>query len=129
MGESSDLCRRGVREVRGVEYYGRNYGWAMRFRKSGKAFLSLYPGVAGPHRPDHSDGKAGRGGVGSPASQKGPGDRRGRPSLSGSRWLFVPVRFARDAAAVKRLVGVKLKSGVAEGAESQRDRLARSLGV
>jgi hypothetical protein len=25
-------------------FYGKNYGWALRFRKSGKALLSLYPG-------------------------------------------------------------------------------------
>ena len=25
-------------------FYGRNYGWALRFRKGGKALLSLYPG-------------------------------------------------------------------------------------
>jgi hypothetical protein len=26
------------------KYYGKNYGWALRFRKSGKALVSLYPG-------------------------------------------------------------------------------------
>lgn len=26
------------------KYYGRNYGWALRFRKGGKALVSLYPG-------------------------------------------------------------------------------------
>nr|MDO8080937.1 DUF3788 domain-containing protein [Candidatus Freyarchaeota archaeon] len=25
-------------------FYGKNYGWAVRFRKGGKALLSLYPG-------------------------------------------------------------------------------------
>src|SRR5512136_1601373 len=25
-------------------FYGKNYGWALRFRKGGKALLSLYPG-------------------------------------------------------------------------------------
>ena len=25
------------------KFYGKNYGWALRFRKSGKALLSLYP--------------------------------------------------------------------------------------
>jgi hypothetical protein len=26
------------------KYYGKNYGWALRFRKGGKALVSLYPG-------------------------------------------------------------------------------------
>jgi len=25
-------------------FYGKNYGWALRFRKAGKALLSMYPG-------------------------------------------------------------------------------------
>ena len=28
-------------------FYGKNYGWAMRFRKGGKALLSMYPGRGG----------------------------------------------------------------------------------
>lgn len=27
-----------------LKFYGKNYGWAVRFRRSGKALLSLYPG-------------------------------------------------------------------------------------
>jgi hypothetical protein len=27
-----------------LRFYGKNYGWALRFRKGGKALLSLYPG-------------------------------------------------------------------------------------
>lgn len=26
-----------------LRFYGKNYGWALRFRKSGKALVSLYP--------------------------------------------------------------------------------------
>ena len=26
------------------KYYGKNYGWALRFRKGGKALVSIYPG-------------------------------------------------------------------------------------
>ena len=27
-----------------LAFYGKNYGWAVRYRRSGKALLSLYPG-------------------------------------------------------------------------------------
>ena len=27
-----------------LKFYGKNYGWAMRYRKNGRALLSLYPG-------------------------------------------------------------------------------------
>jgi hypothetical protein len=32
------------RTKRDFPFYGRNYGWALRFRKAGKALLSMYPG-------------------------------------------------------------------------------------
>ena len=28
----------------GLAFYGKNYGWAVRFRRGGKALLSMYPG-------------------------------------------------------------------------------------
>ena len=32
-------------QVRGeFKFYGKNYGWAVRYRKGGKALVSLYPG-------------------------------------------------------------------------------------
>ena len=30
-----------------LKFYGKNYGWAVRYRKGGKAFISLYPGMDG----------------------------------------------------------------------------------
>lgn len=35
------------RVKRDLAFYGRNYGWAIRYRKAGKAFLSMYPGTGG----------------------------------------------------------------------------------
>ena len=32
------------RTKRDFAFYGKNYGWAVRFRKGGKALLSMYPG-------------------------------------------------------------------------------------
>jgi hypothetical protein len=32
------------RTKRDFAFYGKNYGWAVRFRKGGKALLSIYPG-------------------------------------------------------------------------------------
>ena len=35
------------RTKRGFAFYGKNYGWALRFRKAGKALLSMYPREGG----------------------------------------------------------------------------------
>jgi hypothetical protein len=91
----------------------------MRFRKSGKAFLSLYPGVEGLTVQIILTEEQ----VEQARALRLPRKVReivevAHPYAEG-RWLFVPVRFARDAAAVKRLVSVKLKSGVAKRREAK----------
>jgi hypothetical protein len=35
------------RTKRDFAFYGKNYGWALRFRKAGKALLSMYHGEGG----------------------------------------------------------------------------------
>lgn len=102
------------------KFYGKNYGWAMRFRKSGKAFLSLYPGVEALTVQIILTEEQ----VEQARALRLPRSVReivevAHPYPEG-RWLFVPVRFARDAAAVKRLVGLKLKSGVAKRRKAKR---------
>ena len=97
----------------------------MRFRKSGKAFLSLYPGVGGLTVQIILTEEQ----VERARALRLPRKVReivevAHPFPEG-RWLFVPVRFARDAAAVKRLVSVKLKSGVAKRRKAKRASLAR----
>jgi hypothetical protein len=51
IGSKKELWNNLVRFVEGnyrtkrdFAFYGRNYGWALRFRKAGKALLSMYPG-------------------------------------------------------------------------------------
>jgi hypothetical protein len=88
-------------------FYGKSYGWAVRFRKGSKALLSLYP----RHESftvqivlSKSQAKI--------ASRQDLGPRakailRETHEFPEGRWLFVPILSKRDLTDVKRLVTLK----------------------
>jgi hypothetical protein len=88
-------------------FYGRNYGWALRFRKSGKALISLYPA---------QNGFAVQVVLGEPEVQTALGMKIGQhirsiveaatPFAEG-RWLFIPVKSAQDIRDVQQLLTLK----------------------
>lgn len=78
-------------------FYGVNYGWAMRFRKGGKALLSLYPG---------KDSFVAQIVLGETSARKASGLKLGRNvrrvlentrQLADGRWLFIRVNSKKDA--------------------------------
>ncbi len=90
-------------------FYGKNYGWALRFRKGGKALLSLYP---------RKDGFTVQVVLGEAqvqeALQRGLGQNARRAIESATpfaegRWLFIPIDSDEDVEDVIRLL--KLKTG------------------
>jgi hypothetical protein len=93
------------------KFYGKNYGWALRFRKGGKALLSLYPtqscftvqvilgeAVAQATR-DLKLGKRVRQVI-----------ERAHPFSEG-RWLYIPIKSQKDMKDVQQLLAVKLGTG------------------
>ena len=91
-------------------FYGRNHGWALVFRKAGKALLGVFP-----------DREAVTALVVLPVAEAALAASldlqaavldivRGTPQLKDGRWLFLPVRSARDAADVERLVALKAEA-------------------
>ena len=106
-GELTRLLREQFKAREEFKFYGRNYGWALRFRKSGKALVSLYP--------------TGRSFtiqiiLGAAETRKARGLRLGKhveriideahPYPEG-RWLFIPVTSVRDIKDVERLLMLK----------------------
>jgi len=88
-------------------FYGKNYGWAVRFRKSSKALLSLYPQNGGfTAQIVLSKSQANE------AFNQHLGPRvkailREAHEFPEGRWLFVPIRSKRDLRDIKRLVILK----------------------
>jgi hypothetical protein len=92
-------------------FYGKNYGWALRFRKSGKALLSLYP---------RQGGFTVQIVLGEPQVQQallsgvGPAARKAIEAANAyaeGRWLFIPVETMQEVEEVKYLLGLKAKPG------------------
>ena len=88
-------------------FYGKNYGWALRFRKAGKALVSLYPGqdsftvqlIIGPTQAEEAFRLA----LGKNA-RKALEDAHPYPE---GRWLFIGVESEQDLADVQRLLTAK----------------------
>jgi hypothetical protein len=91
------------------KFYGKNYGWALRFRKGGKALVSLYPGqdslvvqlIIGPTQAE----EAFRLTLGKNA-RKALEDAHPYPE---GRWLFIGVESGQDLADVQRLLMAKAR--------------------
>ena len=95
------------RTKRDFAFYGKNYGWAVRFRKAGKALLSMYPG----------DGSfTAQIVLGETAARKASGLKLGKNvknvldsahRFPEGRWLFIRIRSKRDVADVQKLLLLK----------------------
>jgi hypothetical protein len=92
-------------------FYGKNYGWALRFRKSGKALVSLYPAedsftvqlILSQAEVDQARGLKLGEHVRQIIEQAHP--------FSEGRWVFVPVKSGKDLRDVQQLLALKCGAG------------------
>jgi hypothetical protein len=105
-----DLARFGEETCRREgewKFYGKNYGWALRYRKAGKAFMSLYPGKDGlTVQVILTDEQVARARA-FDLSDKVRTLMEGAHPYPEGRWLFIPITSRRGADEVKRLLAVK----------------------
>ncbi len=88
-------------------FYGKNYGWALRFRKGGKALLSLYPNqesftaqiIIGQEQADEA--------LSLGLSKKAIKIIEDAHPYPEGRWLFIKVESEQDLNDVKKLLTVK----------------------
>lgn len=95
----------GVKEE--MKFYGKNYGWALRFRKGGRALVSLYP-LQGSFKAqivlnEEAYKKAMKLSLGVRLKKT---MRAAHPYPDG-RWLFIPVKTRGDVDRVKKLICAK----------------------
>lgn len=105
-----DLCRSLSEDLRArseLKFYGKNYGWALRFRKGGKALASLYPDRDGftvqVILPESAVRIAATLNLGKTARDV---LENAHPFPEG-RWLFVRVKSRKDLLDVRRLIALK----------------------
>jgi len=103
--------REDYRAAADVRFYGKSYGWALRFRKRGKALVSLYPGEGGfTAQIIVSEAQIAQ----ALATGMGESVRRAiaaaNPYPEG-RWLFIRVDSSADLADLRRLLALKAGAG------------------
>jgi len=105
-----ELCRyltEGFQVRSDLKFYGTNYGWALRFRKGGKALASLYPDKNGFTvqiiLAEAGVRKAHKLNLGRNVKEV---LKKAHPYPEG-RWLFIRVKSKKDLLDVRRLVALK----------------------
>ncbi len=88
--------------------YGKNYGWALRFRIKGKLLISLYPAEGGftaqVNLSSEAVEKAQRMKLGKNVQQA---IAQAHPYPEG-RWLFIPVESEKDYRDIQRLLALRV---------------------
>lgn len=90
-------------------FYGKNYGWALRFRKAGKALLSLYPGQESFTAQIIISQAQAEKVLSSGLSKKASKIIEEAHPYPEGRWLFIKIESEQDLNDVKRLLIVKSK--------------------
>ncbi len=92
---------------RAFKFYGKNLGWALNFKRTGKSFVSLYPAdsyvTAQIILKDQLIDKL-------PTSMKTSKIKKAvnhSTPYSEGRWLFIPVETKKDSEIIKRMLNIK----------------------
>lgn len=108
--ELTSCAKSNFRAKQSFAFYGKNYGWAVRFRKGGKALLSMYPGkqsfTVQVVLPEALAKKAMNLSLGKAVKQV----LQSAHQFPEGRWLFIRPRSARAVADIKQLLAVKVGS-------------------
>jgi len=90
--------------------YGKNYGWALRFRIRGQLLTSLFPTTGGfTAQVNLSPEAVERALAMQPGKNVQDAIARANPYPEG-RWLFIPVESADDVQAIKRLLVLRAET-------------------
>jgi hypothetical protein len=108
--EFIDFIRENSSKLEDLRFYGKNYGWALRFRKNNKVLISLYPSK------DSFIAQIILGKTESETALKSSLDMKIKKIIEGAtefkegRWLFIPVKNRKDIKDVKYLLSLKINS-------------------
>ena len=90
--------------------YGKNYGWAFRFRIKGQFLTSLYPAEGGFAVQVNLSPQAVEQAISlQPGKNVQRAIARAHPYPEG-RWLFIPVESEQDAAEIRQLLALRATS-------------------
>lgn len=89
------------------KFYGKNYGWALQFSKSGKALVSLYPAegefVAQVILNKDQCEEALKSGIGDEIRDL----IRLTPEIHEGKWIFIGIKTKKDVKDIENLISVR----------------------
>jgi hypothetical protein len=90
--------------------YGKNYGWALRFRIRGKLLASLYPAAGGVTVQVNLGPEAVQQALSMALGENVRGVIERATAYSEGRWLFIPVLGEQDLRDVKALIALRAET-------------------
>lgn len=101
------FIEKSYRTKKAYKFYGRNYGWALQFSKSGKALVSLYPGngefVAQVILNKDQCEEALCSAIGEETKRI----IKSTPEIHEGKWIFMKVRTKKDTDDIRMLISAR----------------------
>jgi hypothetical protein len=107
--EFTGFIRENYSKQEDMRFYGKNYGWALRFRKNGKAFISFYPKEKSFVVQLILKSPCAETALNSSINDEIKNIIKNANPYSEGRWLFIPIKSAKDIKDVKYLLSLKIQ--------------------
>jgi hypothetical protein len=102
------LCQEYPCEAEFKFMYGKNYGWALRFRIGGQLLANLYPADGGFTVQVNLPPKAVEQALGMGLGESALGAINRANPYSEGRWVFIPVQAERDLGDIQHLIRMRV---------------------
>jgi hypothetical protein len=89
------------------KFYGKNFGWALRYRKSGKVLISIYPGKEEFMVQIILNGKEVKNALKLNIAPETKKIIKGKPSVREGKWIYLPVIPDMNLTDIKKLILVR----------------------
>ncbi len=92
-----------------LKFYGVNYGWAVRYSKSGKSVIALYPNMDGFTAQIILNNSQVRAALQRSLASRTKETIRNTPAIHEGKWIYLDVDKKTDIKEIEMLVSVRLK--------------------
>lgn len=91
------------------KFYGRNYGWALNFRKSGKSLISIYPGNNMFTVQIILDRLQAENAISSDMSESIKGIISNTEEICEGKWIYIKVAPTNEIKDIETLLNIRMK--------------------
>ena len=92
-----------------LKFYGVNHGWAVRYSKSGKSIIALYPNTDSFTAQIILSSSQTKAALESELSDQTKENIRNKPAIHEGKWIYLPIDKKTDVKEIEVLVNIRLK--------------------